>query len=526
MKRKVKIILVLISIQIFVTTILIAQVTSLPLIQIDDLAYQGAFTIPAGVFGESRADYSTGTIEYNSINESLFLSGFELDGSIAEFSIPTMVNSTDVTDLNSAVILQNFRKVLNQTPDNPQNIDLISGMRLINNKLVVNAVEFYDASATNTHTTLILENPSSIATTAVNGYYSLDGAAHLAGWISPIPLEWQSSLGGDYISGNSSKYPINSRLAMGISAFAFNSTDLNGPLSVTIPTTTLLDFDLTNPLYSDYSSYENANQNLIEVNGDTPTGHTFEDADAIVGENDLWTEESQASYGFIVPGSRTYLTIGSSGGHNSGIGYKPTQNNGNICGGPCAYDADDYYNYYWLWDVNDLLAVKNGTLQPHEVRPYSYGIFDAPFQIDAYSNTPEFHPITGGTYDPESGVLYLSIYDGAPINSPYSRTPVIAAYKINEIDSTPVELCNNNIDDDLDGLIDEGCSYCEFDNGIETQTEICENVCVQGTISVSEAVQLTPLETPPLSPKIGTMYFDGISLKLRVWDGNQWQSCW
>ena len=67
---------------------------------------------------------------------------------------------------------------------------------------------------------------------------------------------------------------------------------------------------------------------------------------------------------------------------------------------------------------------------------------------------------------------------------------------------------------------------CDFNNGIETQTEIDGNACVQGIISVSEAVQLTPLQTPPLSPKIGTMYFDELSLKLRVWDGNQWQNCW
>jgi hypothetical protein len=410
-----------------------AQVTSLPLIQIDDLVYQGGFIIPSSEYGESNANYTTGTIEYNNSNQSLFLSGFDLHGAIAEFSIPTLVNSTDLTELNTATILQNFRKVLNQTSDNnPQNIDRITGMKLINNKLMVNALEFYDAPADNTHTTLILENSADIANTAVSGYYSLTGAAHTAGWISPIPTEWQILLEGDYISGNSSRYAINSRLPMGISAFVFNSTDLSNPTSIPIPTTSLLDFDLNNPLYAAYNSYENPNYNLVEVNGTTNTAHTFADADATVGANNLWTEESEASYGFIVPGSRTYLTIGSSGGHNSGIGYKATQNNGYECPGPCSYDADDYYNYYWLWDVNDFLEVKNGTLNPNEVRPYSYGVFDSPFQTDAYSNTPEFHPISGGTYDPESGLLYLSIYDGASIDSPYDRNPVIVAYKINE----------------------------------------------------------------------------------------------
>lgn len=96
------------------------------------------------------------------------------------------------------------------------------------------------------------------------------------------------------------------------------------------------------------------------------------------------------------------------------------------------------------------------------------------------------------------------------------------------LQSTPIEKCFNNIDDDFDGLIDENCDFvnCEFNNGEETQVEIFGNVCVQGIINVSEAVQLTPSQTPPLSPKTGTMYFDAIFLKLRVWDGNQWQDCW
>lgn len=418
--------------QLLIIESITAQVTSLPLIQITDLEYQGGFIIPDGNYGESNSNYTTGTITYNSNNQSLFVAGHNTQGAIAEFTIPPMVNSLDVTQLNTATVLQNFRQVLHATSDsNPQGIDRVTGMVLINNKLIVNGLEYYDAPANNSHTSVILENPADIENTVVSGYYALNGAAHAAGWVSPIPYDWQGLLGGDYISGNSSRYAINSRLCMGISAFVFNSTGLSNPIPTPIPSTPVLDFDLSNPLYAVYSAYDNANYNLIEINGSTHSGHTFADADATVGTNDLWTEASQASYGFIVPGTSTYLTIGSSGGHNSGMGYKATQNNGNLCGGPCPYDADDYYNYYWLWDVNDLLAVKNGTLNPSEVRPYSYGIFDAPFQIDEYYNTPEFHPIFGGTYDAQSGLLYLSIYDGAPVNSPYAKNPIIVAYKIN-----------------------------------------------------------------------------------------------
>ncbi len=483
-------------------TSLLAQATSLPLMQISDLEYQGAFAIPAADFGASSANYATSTIAYNSSNSSLFLSGFAPSGVLAEFSIPSLVNSTNLSALNEATILQNFRAILNQTPDgNPQGIDRITGMTLINGKLIVNGEEFYDAPADNTHTTLALENPSNIAGSTINGYYALNGAAHAAGWISPIPSEWQSLLGGSYIAGNSSKYSINGRLPMGISAFAFNPSNINGTPSGTIPTTTLLDFDLNNPLYAAYNAYEDGNYNVVQSNGNTPTGHTAASAAIVPGSNDLWTEESQASYGFIVPGTRTYLTIGSSGGHVSGIGYKATQSNGYECGGPCPYDANDYYNYYWLWDVNDLLAVKNGTLNAYDVRPYARGVFNAPFQTDAYTQTPEFHQILGGSYDASSDILYLAIDDGASIG-PYDRVPVIAAYSVTGGSSCPPAgtACddgNPNTENDVaDGSC--GCSGtncpaagtpCD-DGNSNTENDVTDGSCGCSGTPISGACEL------------------------------------
>ena len=409
----------------------VAQPSSLPLIQMSDWEYEGAFIVPPDDFGESDANYAVGTIALNSANNSFYLAGHSHDRAIAEFTLPELVNSTELSELNTAEIIQDFKALLDSAPGgNPQNIDIISGMQIIDGQLFINAVEYYDAPANNTHTTLIVENPDDLENTAVSDYYALDGAAHAAGWISPIPEEWQSVSGGSYLAGNSSKYPISGRLPIGTSAFAFNPTDFAE--ETTVPTVQMADFSLAEPLHADYADYENPYYNLIEVNGDTSGGHTFEDADAVVGENAIWTANSEASYGFIVPGTRTYLTIGASGGHNSGIGYKATQNDGNLCGGPCPYDADDRYNYYWLWDMNDLTAAMNGTIDFADIRPYEYGVFDAPFQTDAYSGgLPEFHPIRGGAYDPLTGKLYLTIFDGGASGSPYRRNPAVAVYTLN-----------------------------------------------------------------------------------------------
>jgi len=61
-------------------------------------------------------------------------------------------------------------------------------------------------------------------------------------------------------------------------------------------------------------------------------------------------------------GTRTYAVFGYSSGHNSGIDYKATQDDGAACHGPCSYEAADIDNYYWLFDMNDLMAVKQGSL--------------------------------------------------------------------------------------------------------------------------------------------------------------------
>lgn len=409
----------------------LAQTSNLPLIQINALEYEGAFVIPGQPYGESNANYCNGVIEYNSINHSLFFAGHKVHGGIAEFNIPTLVNSTTLSDLNISTNLQGYRTIMDDIP-NPQSINRVTGIKHYNGKLIVNGLMFYNAGTSNTHTSLVVENASDIANSTISGYYEMEGACHSAGWISDVPVSLQSELATTHIAGASSKNPINGRLAQGVTAFAINPSDFNGSTANIISTTPFMDYSLIDPLHANYSSYSNPNYNISSAALTHFSGHTKADIGAVSGSNSLWTELSAAEYGFIVPGTRTYLTIGSSGGHNSGIGYKAKQSDGNICGGPCAYDANDYYNYYWLWDVNDMIAVKNGTMAANDVRPYSKGVFTVPFQTDLYTNTPEFHPIIGGAYNSNDNLLYLTIDDGGSTGK-YAHIPVIVAYSIGDV---------------------------------------------------------------------------------------------
>lgn len=377
------------------------NLSDLPLFSMDELNYEGAFRLPADEIGVSSMNFAQGPLVYNPENNSIFIVGHSHVQAIAEFSIPALVNSETISDLNMADDpLQSFVAVLDETSDgNPQALDRIGGLLLFEQngqqKLLVNAYEYYDAPADNSLTSLIIDNPDDLVNSSKQGYFEFEGGAgHTSGWMSPVPSEWSETLGGPYITGQSSGEPIIGRFSVGPSAFSFDPDEISDP-SVPISTTKLLDFSLDNPLDDDLSN------------------ESF--------QNNLWTHLSRATYGFIVPGTRTYFTLGHSGGHNTGVCYKCEQNNGIECGGYCPPDTADYNQSYWLWDLNDLLDVKNGVLAAHEVLPYDYGEFETPFQN-------VFKEIGGASFDPVSGNLYLTIQRADNEQGVYSNPPIVVVY--------------------------------------------------------------------------------------------------
>ncbi len=380
--------------------------TALPRLTPAMMHYEGAFRLPANDFGVSSLNYSEGPLVYNPARHSIFIVGHNHQQALAEFAVPPLVKSTKLADLNIAVApLQNFVTVLDRVAGgNPQALDVIGGLGLIDGQLIVNAYEYYDAATDNTHTTLIVRNSNDLARSPVEGFFQFKGGAgHTSGWLSPIPEAWQSLLGGTHLTGQSSGMPIISRLSVGPSAFAFNARDLtNANVPNPVPTTTLLDFSLEHPLHAD-----------LENNSRS---------------NDLWTHLSRATFGVIVPGTRTYATFGYSGGHKSGVCYKCTQSNGYACGGYCAPEANDYQQSYWLWEVNDLLQVKNGQLAPHAVRPYAYGALSTPFENRE-------HQIGGGSFDPNTGRLFLTVQKADTAQGEYANPPVVVVYRL-VVDST------------------------------------------------------------------------------------------
>jgi hypothetical protein len=373
-------------------------VEKLPALDMSNITYKGAFRIPIATAGDSRMAYSQGTFTLASDNQSIFVTGHIQHQAISQLSIPKILDNQDITELQMAKVLQPFSKIFGRAATgNKQGIDKITGLEHIFGQLIVNGVEYYDADANATDTTLIVRDSSKLLTSKVDGFFRLKGGAHAAGWISIIPQEWRSIFAAKFMSGFASTYAINGRNSIGPTAFTFfpeallDSTENRGA----IITEQFLGYSLEHPLHTDrYNSG---------------------------GSNNLWTEVSTAIYGFIVPGTSSYLVVGNSGGHNSGIDYKIRQDNGKLCGGPCSKKAADNYNYFWIWDVFDMVKVGKGELQPYQPRPVKYGVFD---------NKRSGWRLIGADYDSVNSLLYL-MYKGRDKNqSKYESAPLMVVYHV------------------------------------------------------------------------------------------------
>jgi hypothetical protein len=354
---------------------------SLPLLEQSDLSYTGAYRVPnADNLGNSLG-YSGHALGYNPANHSLFFGGHDWDQKLCEIGIPGVI------DLNhTGSILQNCTDVTEGCLDQ---IDVdtvkLGGTLVYNGRLVVAAYSYYDAdgnqelshfaSGTN------LSQPGDIL-----GPYPLgDWAGIVSGYMGIIPLEWRSTLGGPALTGQCC-ISIISRTSSGPAVSVFNPDHVGSQNPV--PATPLLYYPLDHPL----------------APVDTQNGYF-----------NLATQIKGVAY---PSGTRSLLFFG-----RHGTGPYCYGTGGDLGEGDC-YDPVDsskgthsypYVHQVWAYDALDLLAVKNGQVQPWEVQPYAIWHLS---EMDSTGSAT----ISGATFDPASGRVYIT--------EAFGEDPVVHVYQI------------------------------------------------------------------------------------------------
>jgi hypothetical protein len=382
-------------------------------------SYLGAFRLPPYSYGAETPNQNN--LSYNrrpviglsSSSKLLIGGGSNGDNykSIGEFNIPALSLSGGLEFLNIAGFSKNFMSPFASAPNIGANwgtAPQVGGICTYNNRVMVNYCAFYDGSNTANRSLVVLDNAATLSGASARGSFAVlanPNTSHASGWVSPIPAAYQSSLGGTHIFGQSSSNDrsIESRFPIGPSAIVYNADAANSvtgssPITAgsTLSTTTVLDYSLANGL--------------------TPAAN-LSDAGT------KWNHLSTAQYGFIVPGTRTYCVLGFSAGNTSGISYGDPP-----WGAPKGFyqnTSTDIYNYYWLYNVDDMLAVKAGSIAAYTPVPYEYGPVYWPF--DNGLNWWMF-TVGGAAFDPANNKLYISLVYGDDSQGAATNLPLILCY--------------------------------------------------------------------------------------------------
>jgi hypothetical protein len=345
-----------------------------PLMQRSDMEYLGAFRLPIHSNAGDEFSFATGTLGFNPVNNSLFITGHY--GGVAEVSIPqSIVNSTNINNLAMANVLQPLTPILNRLPT--QLLDASDGVRIggltvHNGRLVGSVYAWYTGALTQTRSHFYLDSLN-LATSNAYGLYQLTGGAPraMAGYMAQIPAEWQGALGAPYLTGLGG-VNIVSTSSSGPAAYGFDPANLGATAT---PALEYLRYPVEQPL----GAY---------------TGPA----------NPLYNGNSAIRGAVFVPGTNSVLFIGRTGANYNG--YADPWDLGDPWGGgrgPHSLNGEYAYQV-WAYNANDFLAVRQGAMQPWQLRPYSVWNFNFPISYGSKD-------VGGVAFDQSTGRLYMSILE-------------------------------------------------------------------------------------------------------------------
>ncbi len=369
--------------------------------------YLGAFLLPGGTSGPGYTwEYAgIGGMDFDPLTGRIYIlmNGFGL----CEISIPTLVVNSDPAFLYTATITQPAvdpgEGQITADMGSP-NIDWrIGGVARHGDYVYLNAYRYYDANAEQVRTHF--RHDKTLST--VGGYAGLDEVSWApfdeAGWVSTImgrvPSEWQDALGGALVCGGGG-IPIITRQPFGHSLYTFDPADIN-VVAEPVPTSCILGH---------------------------PSSHTLGGGEW-GAQSTIWNGSS-VYYGVtMLNETRNCLIVGMQGigpwyyGNGDGSDPGGYVDPGNPHHGTHAYP---YRHQIWMYDIEDLAAVKAGTKQPWEPIPQVWAPVFPTVGISA--------PIMGSCYDPTNQILYLC--QARAYGTDY-KYPIMHAYQVGGGGGTP-----------------------------------------------------------------------------------------
>jgi hypothetical protein len=380
---------------------------SLPLFDSSKIVYKGSFTYdwPDGAGGD--ISYGGSAVGVSEDGQYIYIACNVVASQmgIAKLRIPTIGGRATVVQPCSGPNSADFSKIL---PARDGGSPRLGGILEQNGRVTVTGYWTYDANGS-----AIASHWSGPSLTNLSGPYlgawkSGSAAASLnvktSGFVkdhlTPIPSEWRSTLGGPALS-TAGYTSIISRASYGASVSVFD------PATVT-QNGFQLDMLLGCPdPISSCRTYG------------TPTSNNYNGSELSGGA-------------FIIPGTRTLAAIERESSGPTCYGYTttdptlhgtpyPSATNPSPEGVVWCYSLSDPMNqkgpkgYPYrlvakLYDLSDLVSVKNGTKNPWDIRQYA--------TIDMPSSSAG-ESVSSGSYNPVTNEYYLIRYTGGGVNTVY-----------------------------------------------------------------------------------------------------------
>jgi len=462
------------------------QPEDLPLLQRSDLVYNGAFRVPKGRYGNSRRESSLSFGGWalafrpagpgKRANGSLYLAG--PDKMITEIAIPPLVDPSDATAcpsrtpscLKTAAVIQgsfdisngNWTKIGKGRSEVEEGTP--AGLLVYGDRLIGTVQTQYDERNVYSHYTAALEwNYADPSSASFKGMYrvgvnpvraSSSNAGFVGGYLGRVPASFREALGGPVMTGALVDSVI-SRSSYGPTAWIFDPDTLaaSDPADAEM----VLGYPSSHAELFDYGRV--ADQPT--ANGSMQVrGITFPEGTRSVifwggmgigmsGKGSMCYGEGTEDLTQVKRKEEVAAWSAAHGGATYRCGGNLIRVSNGIAENPCCFDrvrteskgehAYPYVYRAWVYDANDLAAVKAGKKKPWHLRPYAVWDFSS-YRIEPgayYRLSPsaidlpfgiEDAAILGAAYDPATQRIFLAQKGGDKPNiEPF---PIIHVFSV------------------------------------------------------------------------------------------------